>query len=268
MSRFFLYGTPVKDAGPDPHHKGKWYAIRRGYEIGVVSSWERCKPLVIGFHGAEYRSFNDLNEARSWVLEGKREAMASRKQCRVQFSSFVGGKALRALADVIQEGCADELPVLCCLDSGADVNLALRTLLHDVHAIADGDVSNCGNKTTFFEEGILHVCAKGELVPVPAFVASLSQLPSGCDVLLGVPGLDLLGVRIDAHRGAQRLPLECHVGERTLRTWLDANAVKTVTSVPSSLSEVDINPALPPGFQERVRRMLQQHEQVFAGELG
>jgi hypothetical protein len=64
------------------------------------------------------------------------------------------------------------------------------------------------------------------------------------------------------------LPLECHVGERTLRTWLDANAVKTVTSVPSSLSEVDINPALPPGFQERVRRMLQQHEQVFAGELG
>jgi viroplasmin and RNaseH domain-containing protein len=85
----FVYGTPVKDAGPDPHHKGKWYAIRRGYKIGVVSSWERCKPLVIGFHGAEYRSFNDLNEARSWVLEGKREAMASRKQCRVQFSSFV-----------------------------------------------------------------------------------------------------------------------------------------------------------------------------------
>jgi hypothetical protein len=34
----FVYGTPVKDVGPDPHHKGKWYAIRRGYEIGVVSS--------------------------------------------------------------------------------------------------------------------------------------------------------------------------------------------------------------------------------------
>jgi hypothetical protein len=72
---------------------------------------------------------------------------------------------------------------------------------------------------------------------------------------------------LDAHRGAQRLPLECHVGERTLRTWLDANAGKTVTSVPSSISEVDINPALPVEVQNRVRQMLQQHEHVFAGEL-
>jgi hypothetical protein len=61
--------------------------------------------------------------------------------------------------------------------------------------------------------------------PLP--LPSTNQLPSRCDVLLGVPGLDVLGVRLDAHRGAQRLPLECHVGERTLRTWLDANAGKT-----------------------------------------
>ncbi len=169
--------------------------------------------------------------------------------------------------DVIQEGCADALQVLCCLDSDADVNLALRTLLHDVHAIADGDVANCGDKTAFFEEGTLHVYAGGELVPVPALTASLNQLPSGCDVLLGVPGLDVLGVRLDAHRGVQRLPLECHVGERTLRTWFDANAGKTVTSVPSSLFEVDVNLALPPEVQDRVRRMLKQHEYVFAGEL-
>ncbi len=112
--------------------------------------------------------------------------------------------------------------------------MALRTLLQDVRAISDGDVSNCGDKTVFFEEGILNVYAGGEIVSVPALAASVSQLPSGCDALLGVPGLDLLGVRLDAHRGAQRLPLECHIGERTLRTWLDANAGKTVTSVPSS----------------------------------
>jgi hypothetical protein len=136
-----------------------------------------------------------------------------------------------------------------------------------VHAIGDGDVSNCGDKTVFFEEGILHVYAGGKIVPVPALATSLSQLPSGCDVLVGVPGLDLLGVRLDAHRGVQRLPLECHVGERMLRTWLDANAGKTVTSVPSSISEVDINPALPPEVQDRIRQMLQQHEHVFAGEL-
>jgi hypothetical protein len=90
----FYYGVLVDDAGPDPYHKGKWYAIRRGREIGVVSSWERFQPLVIGFRSAEYQSFWDLAEARSWVLKGKREALASRKQCRVQLSSFVGGEAL------------------------------------------------------------------------------------------------------------------------------------------------------------------------------
>ncbi len=37
--------------------------------------------------------------------------------------------------------------------------------------------------------------------------------------------------------------------------------------MPSSISEVDINPALPPEVQDRIRQMLQQHEHVFAGEL-
>ncbi len=105
----FYYGIPVEDEGPDSNHRGKWHAVRRGRKIGVVSSWERCKPLVQGFAGAEYRSFWDLNEARSWVLEGKREALAARKQCRVQISSFVGGKALRALADVAQEGSCEAM---------------------------------------------------------------------------------------------------------------------------------------------------------------
>ncbi len=263
----FFYGVPLKDTRRDPDHKGKWYAIRRGREIGVVSSWERCQPLVKGFPGAEYRSFWELNEARSWVLEGKREVLASRKQCRMQVSSFAGGKALRALVDVVHEGCPDTLQVLCCLDSGADINLASRSLLHDVHSIVDGDVTNCGDETVFLEEGMLHVSAGRGLVSVPALVASAKQLPAECGILLGVPGLDLLGVRLDAHRGAQRLPLECHVGERTLRTWLEANSDKTVTSVPSSLTEVDINPALPPEVQERIRRMLHQYEHVFAGEL-
>ncbi len=124
----FYESLPVEE--PDVHHRGKWYAIRRGRKIGVFSSWQKCEPLVKGFFQAEYKSFWTLTEAREYCLEGKRRdfaAAAARKHCRMQLSSFVGGQSLRALVDVRHEGCQDEMQVLACLDSGADVNMALRT---------------------------------------------------------------------------------------------------------------------------------------------
>ncbi len=69
-------------------------------------------------------------------MEGKAEDM-KQKHCRMQTSSFVGGKALRALIDVL-DGSRENLQVLGGLDSGSDVNLSLRTLLHDVRPICDG----------------------------------------------------------------------------------------------------------------------------------
>jgi hypothetical protein len=184
----------------------------------------------------------------------------------MQTSSFVGGKALRAWVDIL-DGSSEDLQVFCGLDSGADVNLARRSLLHDVRHVETGVVFNCGESTSFTEEGTLLVSVKGEIVEVPALAATKTQLPSHCSVLLGVPGLDALGVMLDAHRDSQQLPLECFVGERTLRTWLETNGGKTVTSVPSSIAEVQINPDLPAELQERVRHLLVQYEEVFAGHL-
>ena len=209
-------------------------------------------------------------EAREYCLEGKRRdfaAAAARKHCRMQLSSFVGGQSLRALVEVRHEGCPDESQVLACLDSGSDVNMALRTLLHNVHLISDVDVSNCGHGTAFLEEGTLLVAVQGELVSVPALAADEDQLPSQCGILLGVPGLNSLGVLLDAHRETQRLPLECFVGEKTLRSWLNANEGRTVSSVPSSIDEVDINPDLPANVRERVGQLIAEYAHVFAGEL-
>ncbi len=213
----------------EQRHRGKWYAVRRGRQIGVFASWAECEPLVKGFPRAQFKSFWSLQDARAYVLEGKAEDMKHR-HCRMQTSSFVGGKALRALIDVL-DGSRENLQVLGGLDSGSDVNLSLRTLLHDVRPICDGEVSNCGDATSFAEEGVLKVSVRGEVVSIPALVADRMQLPFECSVLLGVPGLDSLGVLLDAHRKGKRLPLECHVGERTLRSWLEANEGKTVTSV-------------------------------------
>jgi hypothetical protein len=51
----FYDSIPIDE--PDEHHRGKYYAIRRGRKIGVFSSWQKCEPLVKGLFQAEYKSF-------------------------------------------------------------------------------------------------------------------------------------------------------------------------------------------------------------------
>jgi hypothetical protein len=70
-------------------------------------------------------------------------------------TSFSGGRALRAVVHVLQEGETHTYEYLCRLDSGSDVNMASRHLLHDVHTIAAEGISNCGDETSFDEEGTL-----------------------------------------------------------------------------------------------------------------
>jgi hypothetical protein len=56
-------------------------------------------------------------------------------------SSFIPGPALRTVIKILQRGESLYQEVLACLDSGADVNLANRHLLHDVRVIAVEDVA-------------------------------------------------------------------------------------------------------------------------------
>ncbi len=71
-------------------------------------------------------------------------------------SSFVGGRALRAVVRVLQEGETTTNEYLCCLDSGSDVNLAKRHLLHSVRSIETEAISNCGDETRFIERGFFN----------------------------------------------------------------------------------------------------------------
>jgi hypothetical protein len=84
-------------------------------------------------------------------------------------------------------------------------------------------------------------------------------------VSLGIPGLNSLGVRIDEHRLAQRQPLMCHVGEKTLRTWWEANEGQAAPAIAYDISQVDVNPDLPAAIQSKVRALLRRHEGVFEG---
>ncbi len=81
-----------------------------------------------------------------------------------------------------------------------------------------------------------------------------------------MPGVDDLGVKLDAHREKQLKRLECNVGEKTLRTWLDTNGVQKVAKVSFDVNEVEVNPDLPGAVQTRVRAILDQYKHVFAGQ--
>lgn len=50
----------------------KVYAVRRGRETGLFQTWADCQKQVIGFSGAEYKSFKTLEEAKEY-MGGARE---------------------------------------------------------------------------------------------------------------------------------------------------------------------------------------------------
>lgn len=45
----------------------KYYAVRKGKQTGVFETWDECKKQVIGYSGAEYKSFMTREEADSFV---------------------------------------------------------------------------------------------------------------------------------------------------------------------------------------------------------
>ncbi len=246
-----------------PRKRAKFYAVRRGRTRGIFNTWEECQRQTNGV-SSEFKSFGTYEEAKAYLLGHRLNFMVFRRSIKPP-SSFIGGKALRAQVDVWQDGHEDALRVDCRLDTMSDVNLALAVLLHDIHDIIVDDVRGSVGKTTFAKEGTLKLLYEGEVVSLPALVAVPSQLPRSCDVCLGIPGLSVLGVCVDEHRLAQRQPLMCHVGERTLRTWWEANEGQAALAVAHDITAVDVNPDLPAAIQAKVRALLRRHEGVFEG---
>ena len=45
----------------------KFYAVKKGKNTGVFSTWDECKEQVTGFKGAVYKSFKTLSEAEAFL---------------------------------------------------------------------------------------------------------------------------------------------------------------------------------------------------------
>lgn len=53
----------------------KTYAVRRGRETGLFQTWADCQKQVIGFSGAEYKSFKTLKEAQDYIKGASEEVV-------------------------------------------------------------------------------------------------------------------------------------------------------------------------------------------------
>ncbi len=132
---------------PQRGKASKFYGVRVGRRIGVFDSWDECRIMVDGVSNSEFRSFSSRQEAAYYVSTGMRNRRVNMMMIASSAAptiSFRGGKALRAFVHVLQEGETHTHECLCRLDSGADVNMASRHLLHDVRTIAPQGISNWG----------------------------------------------------------------------------------------------------------------------------
>ena len=45
----------------------KWYAVRKGREVGIFDTWETCRTHVHRYRGSEFKSFWKLSDAHTYL---------------------------------------------------------------------------------------------------------------------------------------------------------------------------------------------------------
>lgn len=48
----------------------KFYAVRKGRQIGIFNTWDECKKQTDKFQGAEFKSFTTFEEAEAFINNG------------------------------------------------------------------------------------------------------------------------------------------------------------------------------------------------------
>ena len=52
---------------PKSNYSGKFYVVRKGRNTGIFNTWDECKQQVLGYSGADYKSFTTLEEANAYL---------------------------------------------------------------------------------------------------------------------------------------------------------------------------------------------------------
>ena len=90
-----------QSSSPTGTTASKFYAVRIGRRIGVFESWAECRAMVDGFSSAEFQSFPTRWKAEDFMRAEPRMRRVNYMNLSSS-SSFVGGRALRAIVRVLQ----------------------------------------------------------------------------------------------------------------------------------------------------------------------
>ena len=75
--------------------KKKFYGVKNGREIGVFTSWEDCKKQVHSYAGAEYKSFDNEQDAIAYIkgakVEDKKTIHFDIDNCKTPLAIYVDG---------------------------------------------------------------------------------------------------------------------------------------------------------------------------------
>jgi hypothetical protein len=181
-------------------------------------------------------------------------------------SSFTAGKGLHATATIADQHSSHQITV--GVDALSDINMAAREHLINIRGIESDAVRGTGGISLWDEEGTLRVEVNGTVVDIPALVASRDRLPRNCCAVFGMPAITDLGINLSAQRDSPKSELQCFLGEKSLRMWLEGNEGASVDTKPFDLNAIAVNPDLPPELIDRVRKLLVQHAAVFDSSSG
>ena len=48
-----------------------FYAVRKGFNVGIYDTWAECSKQTNGFSGAEFKKFSTLKEAQNYITQNK-----------------------------------------------------------------------------------------------------------------------------------------------------------------------------------------------------
>jgi hypothetical protein len=206
-------------------HRAGEEAVRPSLVHPAISSSSGLVPRAQWMIEAE-PELSDKDADANWIAARSSFVPSKRIPSPPSPSSFTGENTLKVTAELMHPDKAKRTIINLAIDRHtlSDVTTALREYLTDVHAIIPDRVAGLGGETDFHEEGTLHVWSrsKRQKISMPALVAPRHQLPLDCVALLSVPAILQLEVAVEKHlRMPQFAMLQCHLGEKRLREWLE-----------------------------------------------
>jgi ribonuclease HI len=85
--------------------KQKYYVVWKGKKTGIFTSWDECKEHVMGFEGAEYKSFESKIEAEKAFQENSKKhiykTIESKSTSKGKKSSSIGKPTGKPILDSI-----------------------------------------------------------------------------------------------------------------------------------------------------------------------